>query len=413
MRMPKDSKMKTNIELEAAQQLALDSITSVKTCYVLLQEATGRVLSADICAANDLPPFNKSPLDGYALRAQDTIAASGSNPVTFDVIEEVPAGYIPTKKVVPGTAIKVMTGAPIPEGADIVIKYEDVKRDGNIITLSYSLKAGANIILAGDDVMKGDVIARQGTVITPPLAGLFAGVGVWEVPVYDRVKVALLSTGDELLDPSQELEPGKIYNSNLHCLVGLCSELRVIPIPVGIVPDRKDVTAERIRESLERADLVITTGGVSVGDYDMVLGALQDINADIVFWKIDMKPGSPVVVAQKDGKLIIGLSGNPAAALITFELIAVPLIKKMSGQKTHLPKKISAILQNDFDKPSPQRRFLRAHCFSDGVNRVELTGEQGNGILTSMIHCNALIDIPAGSGPLCKGQTVTALLLGK
>jgi molybdopterin molybdotransferase len=398
--------------LEEAQTVLLELVHPVQEGCVSLFDAVGSVLSQDIRANENLPPFNKSPLDGYALQAKDTEKAKLSTPVTLTVIEEVRAGYMPKEKVISGTAIKVMTGAPIPEGADVVIQYEDVKRTGNALKLFYPLTAGNNIILAGEDVVKGEMVGARGSLLTPPLVGLLAAIGLAEVPVFNKVRIAILSTGDELLDPSETLYPGKIYNSNLHTLCAFCSNLGAEPVPLGIVPDEQEATAKRISQALEEADLVITTGGVSVGDYDVVLDSLKQIGSNIIFWKVDMKPGSPIVAAEKNNKLIIGLSGNPAAAFITFGLIVIPLIKKMMGFDRHLPFKIPGILEGNFNKSSLQRRFLRAQVQrKNEINYLKLTGEQSNGVLKSMIHCNALIDIPAGSGPLFAGQEVAAVIM--
>ncbi|QDR81441.1 gephyrin-like molybdotransferase Glp [Sporomusa termitida] len=405
--------MKTNISLEEAQTLLLALAKPVKEGYVSLFDATGRVLSQDIQAGQDLPPFAKSPLDGYALQAKDTEKVAQLGSVKLSVIEEIRAGYLPAKKVTSGTASKVMTGAPVPAGADVIIKYEAVERNGDYITISDILNAGSNIIQAGEDIKKGETVAYKNNLLSPSLIGLFAGIGLSKVPVFNKVRVAILSTGDELLDPAQELQPGKIYNSNLHSLRALCLKLGTEPIAFGIVADKQAVTAERISQALMVSDIVITTGGASVGDYDVVLDALKQMAANIIFWKVDMKPGSPVIAAEKNNKLIIALSGNPAAALITFNLIVVPLLKKMMGLACQLPLRISAVFADNFPKQSPQRRFLRGRIYrQDEKNYIKLTGEQSNGILKSMITCNALIDIPANSGPLCVGQKVSAVLVG-
>ncbi|MBP2626570.1 MAG: moeA 3 [Firmicutes bacterium] len=405
--------MKTDISLEEAQTLLLELVQSVKECQVPLTSAVGRIVSQDIRTNINLPLFDKSPLDGYALKAKDTEDANSSNPVILEVIEEVPAGYMPKKQVTSGTAIKVMTGAPIPNGADVIIKFEDVKREENKVELYYPLRTGSNIIRVGEDVRQGEVIAKKGAVLNPPLVGLLAAIGVDAVSVFSKIKIAILSTGDELIDPSEELRSGKIYNSNLHCLGAYCSQLGAEPVSLGIVPDEEAAIVERINQGIELADLVITTGGVSVGDYDIVPTALKKIGADIIFWKIDMKPGSPIITAKYKNKLIIGLSGNPAAAFITFDLIVVPLIKRMMGIDKELPVKFSAILAENFNKPSEQRRFLRAKLQKNNrINYVELTGDQSNGVLKSMVACNALIDVPAGSGPLLAGQEVSAVMVG-
>jgi molybdopterin molybdotransferase len=413
-RRGEEEKMKKNIALEEAQSLLLESGCPVSECHVPLFDALGSVLSRNVFAAINLPSFDKSALDGYVLQAKDTETATGSQPVTLSVIEEVAAGHVPEKQVTPGTAIKVMTGAPIPEGADVVIKFEDVERVGDSLKLFSPLKSGSNIILAGEDVAKGEIAAWQNTLIVPALVGLFAALGYSEVPVFSKVKVAIASTGDELLDPAQQLQPGKIYNSNLHSLTAACFKLGTRVVALGNVPDRQDLVADKISQGLAEADIVITTGGVSVGDYDVVPDALAQIGADIIFRGVNIKPGSPVIAAKKDNKFIVCLSGNPAAALITFELLVVPLIKKMMGLDRHFPTKTRAILADDFVKPSPQRRFLRGHFhIAKDSNYVTLTGGQSNGILKSMVDCNALIDVPAGSNRIRAGQDVSVLIVGE
>ncbi|ATW26690.1 gephyrin-like molybdotransferase Glp [Candidatus Formimonas warabiya] len=405
--------MRIGVSLEEAQEMLLQKANMVEEGSVSLMGALGRVLSQNIRARENLPAFHKSPLDGYALIAKDVEQAKPSHPVALEVIEEVRAGFVPKQKITPGTTIKVMTGSPLPEGADTVIKYEDVKRTGNSIYLSFPLKPGSNVIYAGEDVKKDEIVALKGTVITPSLVGLLAGLGIAEVPVLRKVRIAIISTGDELIDPAKEPCPGKIYNSSLYNLAALCGELGADPIVMGIVPDEKELISGHIVKSLEAADILITTGGVSVGDFDVVQDALRQAGANMIFWKVSMKPGSPILAAEKDKKIIIGLSGNPAAALVTFDLIAVPVIKKMMGLNRRMPPRVTAVLADNFLKSSPQRRFLRGKLQAiNGTHYVKLTGEQGNGILKSMINCNALIDVPAGSGPLCAGQEISAIIVG-
>ena len=405
--------MKRNISLEEAQTLLLHDACPVGEERVPLALAAERVLSRDMTAPADLPSFDKSPLDGYALRAVDTVRAKEENPVVLEVIEEVAAGYAAAKKVLPGTAIKVMTGAPIPEGADVVIRFEDVIRSGNSVQLSCPLKSGSNIIRTGEDVKTGETIAEKGTLIVPAFSGSFAALGCAKIPVFKRVKVAIASTGDELVDVSQPTGPGKIYNSNLYSLVAACSRLGAQVEILGNVVDQVAAVAAKIEQGLQLADIVITTGGVSVGDYDAVPEALESIGAEVLFRGVNIKPGSPAIAARKDGKFILCLSGNPAAALITFELIAVPLLKKMMGLSSYLPAQIQAVFNDDFIKPSSQRRFLRGHFhLGNEVNFVTLTGGQSNGMLQSMVNCNVLVDVPGGSGKLQKGQKVMVMIIG-
>ncbi len=405
--------MKENLLLEDAQKLLLDMVQVSNETQVPLFNAYGRILSRNIHASGNVPPFDKSPLDGYAMRSEDVKSASRFYPVKLRVIEEVRAGILPSKRLCAGQTIKVATGSQLPAGADLVIKFEEIKIVDDFIQVFKPLKSGSNIILSGEDIQQGEKIASRGSLITPALVGLLASLGIDKVPVFESSKISIFSTGDELLYPSEDLLPGKIYNSNLYCLEARCRQMGADTLTMGIVPDIREAVGEQILKSLEQSDMVISTGGVSVGDYDVVQDALLDIGAEILFWKLAIKPGSATIVAIKDGKLIIGLSGNPAAALVTFDLLAVPIIKKMMGEVQVLPHKIQVILQDTFNKTSPERRFLRAKLQRiNGVDFARLNGAQGNGILKSMVDCNLLLDVPAGSGVLRAGQELGGFLLG-
>lgn len=405
--------MKTNITLEEAQDLLLNLAAVTGEYQVPLAEAWGKVLSRDITAPHNIPPFPKSALDGYTFRAADTEEALPSNPVKLEIIDKVRAGYQAQHAVSDGTAIKIMTGAPIPDGADAVLKWEDVQVTGNYVYISQPYKSGDNIIPVGQDIGRGELAAPQGALITPPLVGLLANLGMKSIPVYLPVKAAILSIGDELTDLSEELSPGKIYSGNSWTVAARCRELGAQPIGLGIaIDDIKDI-AGHVTRGLAEADIVITSGGASVGDYDLIKDTLVQLGAEVLFWKIAMRPGAPVVTAVKDKKLIIGLSGNPAAAITTFDLVAVPIIKKMMGLSQPLPARIEAVLLDDFKMHNRERRLLRARLITEnGINYVKLTTGSGGGTLKSMVDANALIDIPAGSGPVLAGQKVAGFLLG-
>jgi molybdopterin molybdotransferase len=404
--------MRTNISLEEAQELLMEHCRTLKTMHVGLQDSLGRVLAEDITAEENIPPFARSPYDGYVLRAEDTRGASQDRPVSLEVIEEVPAGYAPKKEITPGTAVKILTGAPIPQGGDAVIKFEETVAKGKQVSIFSVLKAGENIVPAGEDVAKGDVIAHRGTVVSPPLLGLMASLGFTRVPVYHLPKVALISTGDELLDIHEPLQPGKIRNSNSYTLAAYCREIGAQPLILGTPADKVEEVAFRLQEGLEWADMVITTGGVSVGDYDVLGEAVEYIGARTLYWKIDIKPGAPNLIAVKEGKVILSLSGNPASALVVFHLLGVPFLKKLAGRADYLHSGITVTLLNDFPKRSPRRRFLRGKLRLEKDKAfMEITGEQGNGVLRSMIGCDLLAEIPAGSGPLEAGSQLFAFLI--
>jgi molybdopterin molybdotransferase len=406
--------MKTNISLEETQQLVMQVAGAVGASVVPLRQAVGRVLAQDVQSPINVPAFDKSPLDGYAVRAEDTATASPDNPVVLRVIDEVPAGSVSNKVVAPGETVRLMTGAPIPEGADEVVRFEDVQETPEQITVSRRLSARQNIVPLGEDVILNEVVAHRGDLINASLLGVLASLGIAGVPIYDRVKVAIVTTGSELLDPTEPWAPGKIYNSNLYSVEARCKELGAEPVFLASVRDDKEIIANSLRDALDRADIVITSGGVSVGQYDLVKDAIEIIGAKTLCWKIAMKPGMPAVAAHRDNKLIISLSGNPAAAMVVFDLVAVPVLKKMSGLRNQLPVKITGVLADDFDKASPQRRFLRARLVpQDGAWLIRLTGKQSNGVLKSLVDCNLLVDVPAGSLPLTAGQVVSAFMIGE
>lgn len=405
--------MEKNISVERAQELLLANVKIGAEENIPLLSGLGRVLSQDLQARENIPPFVRSPLDGYAIRALDTVAASRQSPVILQVLEEVAAGHLPHHQVRPGTTIKVMTGAPLPQGADVVVRFEDVQRAGSSLSLFAPLRCGDNIVNAGEDVAVGDIVGQPGELVTPPHVGLAAALGLTTLPVYRLPRVTIISTGDELMDAGQELLPGKIRNSNLYTLYASCQKIGVQVSSGGIVTDGRPEIAARMLSAAAQSDLVISTGGVSVGDHDVVEEALQDAGARIIFSRIAMKPGTPTLAAELDGKLIVALSGNPAAALVGFDLLVLPLLKKMMGCADYLPPLIPAILGDGFKKGGSQRRFLRGRLdWTDGVARFMLTGVQNPGVLKSMVGCNALADIPANNGPLVAGSRVNVVFLG-
>lgn len=399
------------VALEEAQSIILDSYSVTEAEYIDLMDSVSRVLAEDIYADIDLPPFDRSPLDGYALRSHDTKDATKTNPVRLRVIAEVAAGYTTGEKVVLGTAIKVMTGAPIPFGADVVIKFEDtVELNGEVLIFT-PLKENSNLIGAGEDVKKGEKLIEKGTVVTYGEIGMIAAQGKAKVSVYKKPEVAIISTGDELLDIGEILGPGKIFNSNLYAIGAAVISSGGIPVLMGAVPDRITESLERIKAALNRSDIVLTTGGVSVGDYDVVKDVFKNIGAEILFWRVAMKPGSPFVFARRGKKLLIGLSGNPAAAVVTYQLMVKPLIHKVSGRKNHMLKKITAVMEDEFMKKSNQRRFLRANVFlKEGKMFACLTGKQSNGVMKSIMGCNAFVDIMPGDS-IKEGDIVNLILL--
>lgn len=398
--------MREMLPLADAQQLILSRLSTVGTEEVELLDAQGRVLAEEIVARDSLPPFCRSAMDGYAVRAADT---ESKQQVTLTVVEELPAGKVAARTVEPGTCIMLMTGAPLPEGADSVVKREDVKRNGDEVVVPGNIAPGTNVDQAGSDMRQGDLLLHPGTVLGPGEVAILASQGYGTVKVYRRPKVAVLTTGDELLDISEPLVPGKIRNSNRYMLAAAVKELGGEPLIYPSMPDELEATREMLLRAGKEADLVLSTGGVSMGDYDLVREALLKIADEALFWKLQIKPGMPVVSVIGNGTLYLGLSGKPNGALLNFNLLARPAIAKLSGKNTYFSSRIKAVLENDFPKASKGRnRYLYACACFDGVWKVRrITG----GHLSSLKGFNAFIEIPAGSGPLQAGEEVDVILL--
>lgn len=403
------SALRTELTVEQAWETVAALPVCRKTERLPLAEALGRVLCEDMLSPEMVPPFDRSPFDGYALRGEDTASASKGHPVTLTITEEIPAGSAPALPVQPGQAAKILTGAPMPEGANATVKYEITEFTDRTVTLFEPVRPNSNVVPAGEDVRKGEVIAKAGSVLTPPVLGLFASLGISSVPVYVRPVAALISTGSELLPIDAPLAPGKIRNSSATAICGYLKEAGFALASARTVPDRTEDIAAAIAFAFETADVVLTTGGISVGDYDLVQDAAEQIGATILFWKVQMKPGSAMMVAERSGKFLISLSGNPASAALALHLIAMPLLKKLAGRSELFPEKITVTTLAPFKKPSPTRRFVRGRLvIRDGAACFEQTGGQGNGVLSSLIGCDLLGEIPAGSPALPAGSRISA-----
>lgn len=404
--------MLKNPDYTTARALLLKGVTPVDTERLSLSRCGGRVLAAELKAAEHIPPFDRSPYDGYALRAADTAAASREAPVTLRVLEEVPAGAVPAVPVTEGTATKVLTGAPIPVGADVVIMFEKTTFTAETVTIYNPLKSGENIIYTGEDVRRGDVLARCGEVIDPGLAGTLAAQGVAEPLVYKMPRVAILSTGSELVEADQAPSHGKIRNSNRYMLEGALKGLGCEPVYLGIAGDSVAEISALLNRGLEECDAVVTTGGVSVGDYDLTPKAMEESGVDILFQGVDLKPGMACAYGVLGGKPVCGLSGNPASSMTNFYAVAVPALKKLAGHREPQAKELRVTLAEGFSKKSPKTRLLRGTLdLSDGSVRMHLPKDQGNVVLSSTIGCNVMAEVPAGSGPISAGTELKGFLL--
>lgn len=404
--------MVNNPHYEQARELLFHALSAVGTERVSLSHCGGRILAQDLVAQENVPAFDRSPYDGYAFRAVDTVDASKAQPVTLTVVEEIPAGSVATKVITAGTAAKVLTGAPIPQGADTVVMYEKTTFTDTSVTLYTPAKAGENIVRTGEDVCKGSVLANCGMIIDSGLAGTLASQGEITPLVYRKPRIAILSTGSELVEAECVPKEGKIRNSNRSMLEALLQQLGCESVYLGIAGDSVEEIAALMDKGLCECDALIATGGVSVGDYDLTPDAMEKAGVEILFRGVDMKPGMACAYGVRDGKLACGLSGNPASALTNFYAVALPAVKKLTGRADYLPKELSVTLTSEFKKKSPKTRFLRGKLVLDhGVVAMELPKDQGNVVLSSTIGCNVMAIVPAGSGPLAAGTVLKGFLL--
>ncbi len=376
---------------------------------VPLEEARGRILSRDIAAALDNPPFDRSPLDGYALRADDMAGATKEAPAVLQVVAEVCAGGWFGGTVEPGQAVRIMTGGAIPAGCDCVIRQEDTDYGEDTVHIYKAVEAGQNYCWAGEDIRKGSILMRAGEKLTHVHIGVLAGQGLVQVPVLPRLRVALISTGDEIVPVGTPLGPGKIYNSSLFMLRSRLEELGVEVVLARSMGDDPAQVAAAVEDACSKAHVVITTGGVSVGKKDILHEVLPLCGAQRLFWRVEMKPGTPILCARRGDVPICCLSGNPFATIATFELIVRPMLAKMAGDPEMSYRRTTGRMAEDFLKRSPGRRFIRAH-YRDGIVTL---GKQNHssGALYSMVGCNCLVDIEPGNRGLRAGDRVRVVLL--
>ncbi|MGD6815979.1 gephyrin-like molybdotransferase Glp [Metabacillus sp. 84] len=384
---------------------------------VPLEEAYGRFLAEDLIADHDVPAFDRSPYDGFAIRAEDTIAASAENPAVFEVTGEIGAGSLYTKAAEKGHAVRIMTGAALPAGFNAVVMLELVKEKSvqgrKLIEISRTYKKGDNISFKGEDTLEGSVLSERGTIINPGISALLATFGYESVPVAKQPVVGVLATGSELLEPGEPIKPGKIRNSNAYMVLSQIKRAGADPLYLGKLPDDLDQCFTTVRSALEKVDFLITTGGVSVGDYDYIPAVYEKLNASVLFNKVAMRPGSVTSAAELNGKLLFGLSGNPSACYVGFELFVRPVIRVSQGSAYPHLKKVKAVLGADFKKPNPFMRFVRARMeFSEG-GKVSVTssGFDKSSAVSSLADADAFIVLPGGTRGYEKGMSVDALLL--
>jgi molybdopterin molybdotransferase len=401
------------ITVEEALHLILDTAPILGQEKVDIITALGRVIGEDIYSPSDIPPFDNSAMDGYAVKSEDTKGASIDHPAVLMVIEDLPAGYVAKGKIKKGEAIRIMTGAPLPQGVDSVVMVEDTEASGDKVKIFNEAETNQHIRKAGEDVKKGELVIPQGTVLRPAAIGMLASLKRSFVSVYQRPLVSILCTGDELVDVDGELEAGQIVSSNSYTLASQVNECGGIPLLLGIARDRKDELEQKFREGL-RADVIISSAGVSVGDYDLVKGVLQDLGMEMKFWKVAMRPGQPLAFGTIGGKPTFGLPGNPVSSMVSFEQFVRPYLLKMQGHKKIFRPVIEAIWQEEFTKKTERKYLVRCIVSKkDGTYIASSTGEQGSGILKSMVLANGLAIFPEEKEVIKAGEKVKVQLLDR
>jgi len=392
------------ISVRDGQNHILSRITAtVAPELVPVTRALGRVLAEDFQAPFDVPPADNSAVDGYAVASADIPAAGTSELV---VVADLAAGSVFDGRLAAGQALRIMTGAPMPAGADTVYPQEIVERDDRRVRIG-PLAKGANVRLRGEDVEAGAIVIETGTVLRPQEIGLVTSLGAWQLMVYRRPRVALMSTGDEVAEPGTPRRPGQIYDANRFTLRGSIEQCGGEVIDLGIVPDERETLRARLHEAAAGADVVLTSGGVSVGVYDLVKEVLAEVGA-IDFWQVAMQPGRPLAVGSIGGAAFFGLPGNPVASLLSFMLFVRPVVYKLAGRRTLFPDAWQARALERMPKKVGRTEYKRGILrFADGAWDVRTTGPQGSGILSSMVAGNCLIVLDEARGDVAAGELVT------
>ena len=399
------------IQVQEALDKILSQIQFKGVEKVPLDQALGRVLTEDVVSPINNPPLDNSAMDGYAVIAKDIESATPENPVKLEVVEEIAAGYTSKGTLKPGQTMRIMTGAPIPPGADAVLMQEDTQKDGNAILCLDKADVEENIREAGEDVRIGEGVLKKGTTLTPAHIGMLAVIGRSQIAVSQRPAVSILSTGDEILELDETPQGPQIFNSNGHMLAAQIKSAGGIPVYLGIAKDTEKDLMEKFEWALT-ADIVVSSGGVSVGDYDLVKSSLQKMGQDMLFWKVAMKPGKPLAFGRIGKTPIFGLPGNPVSSFVSFDQFVRPSLRKVLGCSDLSHKTVQAKLTRTINKKPGRLHFLSSIVsWADGEYTVTPAGEQGSGILKSAANANGLLIFPLEAEEIKQGQEVAVQLL--
>ncbi len=392
---------------EEARRIILDSVVPLGIERVELLESLGRVIAEDVVAPWNMPFCDNSAMDGYAVRAADCSAV----PVSLKVTGYIPAGGEVTGPVAPGCAVRIMTGAPVPPGCDAVVPVEETDGGVEDVTITAPVALRQHIRFAGEDVRSGETIIQAGTLIRPQEISMLASFAKVFVPVFRKARVAILSTGDELIELGEPLDSGRIVNSNAMSLAAAVKEIGAEPVILGIARDNLESHREKMREGL-KADALITSAGVSAGDRDLVRDVLAELGMKQVFWRVDIKPGGPTAFGLYEGKPVFSLPGNPVSTMVTFEEFARPALLKMMGHKRVLKPFIKAVLKNEAHKKPGKINFLRVRLASENGRYVAYSsGDQNTGILKTMLMADAMAMLPADRTTFAAGEEVDVHIL--
>lgn len=403
------------LSVEEAQKNILSTLSPLGPESIDLARAHGRVLAEEVAAGEDMPPFDNTAMDGFAVRALDTVSATGE-PRRLKVRYTLPAGSVGTDPIGPGEAARIMTGAPIPPGTDAVVQVEWTRpdpQDADAVWVDRPVNPGQNIRRRGGDMRRGSPVLTSGQVVTPPVVGILATVGKIAPNVYRRPRVAIIATGDELVDPSpQPLRPGTIRNSNSYALAAAAERAGGVARIFPPSRDRLEDIERMLDRALAESDMVVSSGGVSVGDFDLVKDVLSR-RGQLDFWRVRMKPGKPVAYGNLEGKPFFGLPGNPVSALVTFELFVRPALRVLQGDHEWQPLTLKLKLAEPFTLVDDRRQYVRVRLEVDPENGlvVHPNPSQDSHIQTSWSRAKALMIVGENEGPLSRGETVSVMLL--
>ena len=407
------------LSVTEARERILSQFQSSASENVPLSACTNRVLAVDIAAAHDLPLFNNSSMDGFAIRSADSSTATAASPLTLSVVADIPAGSAPTVTLAQGESARIMTGAALPTGADAVIRIEDTDfNDRNAgqpapqhVTFTRIVKTGENIRPRGMDLHSGDIVLKKGQILKPQDLGLLAMLGIANVQVHKKPRIALLSTGDELLHVDEPLTAGKIHDSNSYALAALIENAGAEVIHLGIAKDTRESVEGLLQKAIhENVDLIISSAGVSVGAFDFVKEVIES-NGKLDFWRVNMRPGKPLAFGEYHDRPFIGLPGNPVSAFVGFEVFVRPVLETLSGQLSRSRLTIKVRCEEEIESDG-RESYLRAKIRNENsIYIATLTGHQGSGNLLSLVQADALLIIPAGVKCVPVGQEVEAILL--